>query len=92
MHLGYESITPLEREEADREISIRRYNKILTMVLDGAPLSKILSALVRQIEHEKLGTRASVLLLSDDGLSLQNGAAPNLPDAYNRAIHSVNNI
>ncbi|GIU30314.1 bifunctional diguanylate cyclase/phosphodiesterase [Shewanella colwelliana] len=90
MHLGYESITPLEREEADREISIRRYNKILTMVLDGAPLSNILSALVRQIEYEKLGTRASVLLLSDDGLSLLNGAAPNLPDAYNLAIHGVN--
>ncbi|QYJ88016.1 EAL domain-containing protein [Shewanella mesophila] len=59
------------------------------MLLSGSSLSDILSALVLLIEKEKLGTRASVLVLSDDRRHLLLGAAPNLPQAYNDAIHGV---
>ena len=70
-----------------RESSIERYSTILDMVLQGLPLGEMLHALVLLIEAQKIGTRASVLLLSDDGKRLFSGAAPNLPEEYNNAIN-----
>ncbi|MGZ9898193.1 sensor domain-containing phosphodiesterase [Shewanella gaetbuli] len=69
--------------------SIERYSTILNMVLKGLPLGEILHALVLIIEAQKIGTKASVLLLSDDGKQLLSGAAPNLPNDYNEAINGV---
>ncbi|WP_158508701.1 PAS domain-containing protein [Gemmatirosa kalamazoonensis] len=45
-----------------------------------------LNALVTLMERVAPGMRGSVLLLDDDGVTLRNGAAPNLPEAYCRAI------
>lgn len=89
MQSNYESIVPTIREFSGSSISIERYSKILTMVIAGEPLSSILNALVLLIEKEKLGTRASILLLSEDRQRLLTGAAPNLPDDYNSAIHGI---
>ncbi|ABV36998.1 conserved hypothetical protein [Shewanella sediminis HAW-EB3] len=89
MSLSYESIIPVIPSLTDSNVSIKRYGAILTMLLDGSPLEEILIALVLHIEEEKLGTKGSVLLLSDDGKRLLNGAAPNLPDDYNQAIHGI---
>jgi diguanylate cyclase (GGDEF)-like protein len=72
-----------------RESSIERYSTILDMVLQGLPLGEMLHALVLLIEAQKIGTRASVLLLSDDGKRLFSGAAPNLPEEYNNAINGI---
>lgn len=72
-----------------RESSIERYSAILDMVLKGLPLGEMLHALILLIEAQKIGTRASVLLLSDDGKRLLFGAAPNLPEEYNNAINGV---
>ncbi|AZG73549.1 GGDEF domain-containing protein [Shewanella livingstonensis] len=72
-----------------RESSIERYSTILDMVLQGLPLGEMLHALVLLIEAQKIGTRASVLLLSDDGKRLLSGAAPNLPEEYNNAINGI---
>ena len=69
--------------------SIERYSTILNMVLEGVSLGEILHSLVLLIEAQKIGTRASVLLLSDDGKRLLSGAAPNLPCEYNDAINGV---
>lgn len=74
---------------AGYNVSVKHYGAILALLLDGSPLSEILSALVSIIEAEKLGTLGSVLLLSDDGKRLLNGAAPRLPDEYNKAIHGI---
>lgn len=76
-------------ECSDVEISIKRYNKILNMLLAGAPLSDILAALVRLIEQQQPGTRSSVLLLSSDGQHLQFCIAPSLPARYNHAIEGL---
>ncbi|WP_076411283.1 EAL domain-containing protein [Shewanella sp. UCD-KL12] len=73
----------------DYHVSVKHYGAILALLLDGSPLSEILSSLVSLIEAEKLGTMGSVLLLSDDGKRLLNGAAPRLPDDYNKAIHGI---
>ncbi|WP_285165069.1 sensor domain-containing phosphodiesterase [Shewanella goraebulensis] len=72
-----------------RSSSIERYSTILSMVLAGSPLREILHSLVLSIEAQKIGTKASVLLISNDKKRLLNGAAPSLPEEYNQAIHGV---
>ncbi|MCW3173958.1 sensor domain-containing phosphodiesterase [Shewanella subflava] len=73
----------------EHKSSLERYSAILNMVLEGLPLGEMLHSLVLLIEAQKIGTRASVLLLSDDGTRLLSGAAPNLPSDYNEAINGV---
>jgi GAF domain-containing protein len=66
---------PDRRLEALHEVEAR----VLAAVQAGAPLAEALSALI-------LG---SVLLVSEDGKHLVEGAAPSLPSAYNAAINGV---
>ena len=66
-----------------------RYSQILTMLLAGSPLREILHSLVLSIEAQKIGTRASVLLMSNDKKRLLTGAAPSLPEQYNQAINGI---
>lgn len=56
------------------------------MIAANAPLSEILSTLVRMIEVQSPGMLCSVLLLSPDGNHIQHGAAPSLPAEYVKAI------
>jgi len=63
---------------------------ILEEIADSAvPLSDVLDAIVRVIQRTRSGVMASVLVISPDGAHLLDGAAPDLPDAYNRAIDGV---
>ncbi len=62
---------------------------ILEMIATNAPLSDILERLTRLIESQLVGVRSSVLLLDEDGVHLRHGAAPNLPEAYVKAIDGV---
>ena len=58
--------------------------------MHGAPLGDVLEVLTRTIEtHLADGVIASVLTLDRDGIHLRYGAAPNLPEPYNRAIDGV---
>ncbi len=59
---------------------------ILEMIATNAPLPGILECLTRLIESQLVGVRSSVLLLDEDGVHLRHGAAPNLPEAYVKAI------
>ncbi|MEC4724190.1 EAL domain-containing protein [Shewanella sp. D64] len=86
MKLSYDAMMS---DLTNSSISVKRYGAILTMLLDASPLNDILASLVLLIEEEKLGTTGSILLLSDDGKRLLTGAAPNLPDSYNQAIHGI---
>jgi GAF domain-containing protein len=62
----------------------------LELVARGAPLAEVLDLLARQIEEQSVsGARASVLLVDEDGHHLVHGAAPSLPDEYNKAIDGV---
>src|SRR2546423_3881323 len=56
------------------------------MIATKAPLSDILTTLVRMIEAQSPGMLCSVLLLSPNGNHIQHGAAPSLPDAFVQAI------
>jgi PAS domain S-box-containing protein len=60
--------------------------RVLEMVASGEPLERALTALVLGVEEQAPTAIASVLLLSDDGRHIRHGAAPHLPEAYNRAL------
>lgn len=69
---------------------IEGQRRALELAAHGAPLSEVLSVVVRTIEtltsEEVLG---SILILDDSGTRLLHGAAPSLPKAYNDAIHGI---
>jgi PAS domain S-box-containing protein len=64
-------------------------NRILEMIARDAPLEKILEHLVRVVEAQFAGLICSVLLLDEDGQHARHGAAPNLPEPYNKAIDGL---
>src|SRR5436190_1150312 len=59
-------------------------------IVGNAPLPQILERLTRTVEEYSGKTMlASILLMDVDGKHLRHGAAPGLPDDYNRAIDGV---
>ena len=60
--------------------------KILELVASGAQLSDILTRIVLLMEAQADGMVCSILLLNPDGKHVQHGAAPNLPEAYIKAV------
>lgn len=46
-----------------------------------------LDTLVRVVERQSGAFQATILILSDDGQHLLDGAGPSMPDDYRRAIH-----
>jgi two-component sensor histidine kinase len=81
-----------EREaEGERQLKlIVAENAVLASIAQNASLSGILESLTRSVEEYSRGTMlASVLLMDADGKHLRHGAAPGLPDDYNRAIDGV---
>lgn len=63
--------------------------QVLEMIAMNAPLEDILVSLVRLVESQLDRISASVLLLDEGGKHLRHGAAPNLPEAYVKAIDGV---
>ena len=61
----------------------------LKMMLIGASLNEVLTSISRLIEAHSVGMSCSIFLLDEDGLHLQYGAAPNLPEAYRVATDGV---
>ena len=81
-----------------RDISERKYDeallngqkRILEMIIQGEPLRDVLTTLCRTIEELAHGEMlASILLLDAEGVHLRHGAAPSLPDSYNRAVDGI---
>lgn len=62
---------------------------VLERIAGGEPLSQLLSFIALSIEKEHPKMLCSILLASDDGTRLLSGAAPSLPDFYNRATSSI---
>src|SRR5258707_5664858 len=78
-------ITERKRAEALRDGE----SHILEMMARDASLEEILENLVRVVEAQFAGMLCSVLLLDDDGKHARHGAAPSLPEAYNKAIDGL---
>ncbi|PLS74835.1 MAG: hypothetical protein CYG61_10560 [Actinobacteria bacterium] len=62
---------------------------VLEHIARGEPLAVVLDMLARMVESQAPGMLASVLLVDDAGTRLRHGAAPSLPEAYNRAIDGI---
>jgi PAS domain S-box-containing protein len=74
------------RQEADFRAGQQH---VLEMIATGAPFDAVLSHLVQLVERHSNGMLCSVILLDDDGIHLQRGAAPSLPEGYNQAIEGA---
>ena len=61
----------------------------LERLASAASLAEVLKALVLGLEGQAPGALCSVLLLDADGIHLRHGAAPSLPEDYNRLIDGV---
>src|SRR5215475_10320700 len=59
---------------------------VLEMIAADAPLLEVLKNLVLLMEEQAEGLRCSILLLNRDGKHVRHGAAPNLPEAYVKAV------
>ena len=64
-------------------------NRILEMIASGAPLADALHGLMLAVEAQTPGMLCSILLPDRDGVRLRTGAAPSLPETYNRAVDGV---
>ncbi|MGV9420616.1 SpoIIE family protein phosphatase [Streptomyces sp. NPDC003674] len=62
---------------------------LLEQIARQAPLSDVLDGMCRSIEELSPEVIVSVLLADEDGRHLRHGAAPSLPDFYNRAIDGI---
>lgn len=82
---GFSSNLPVGRAD-ESAVLVQGQNRVLRLILSGAPLPEILGALVRMIEAQSPEMVASILLLDADGLHLRHGTAPSLPESYRRAI------
>ncbi|HBA87003.1 MAG TPA: histidine kinase [Geobacter sp.] len=80
-----------------RDISIRKKVerrektrlKILEQMATGSRLEDLLVYIVRFVEQESPGALCSALLANEEGTRLMHGAAPSLPEAYNRAVNGL---
>ena len=83
----------LARDISERkrdEALLEGQKRILERIIQGDPLADVLTFLCRTIEEIAQGEMlASVLLLDADGVHLRHGAAPGLPEAYNKAIDGL---
>jgi PAS domain S-box-containing protein len=61
-------------------------NRILELIAGEAPLPDVLELICLTIERQTDGGFCSILLADPDGTSLRHGAAPSLPDDFNRTV------
>ncbi|MDB4837421.1 diguanylate cyclase [Marinomonas sp.] len=71
------------------EERLRARSNMLEMVAKSSALKDILNTIVKQIQQESPQSICSILLFDKEKGSLQLGAAPDLPSAYNNAIDGV---
>ncbi len=62
---------------------------ILELVTGGAPLPRVLEAIVELIEEQTPGAVCSILLYDEESRTVRHGAAPNLPPAYSQQIDGL---
>jgi signal transduction histidine kinase len=80
---------PGEPRGGQAEKILATHGRVLQLIATGKPFEKVLEALVDAVEAHCEGAIGSVLLMDNDGEHLRHGAAPRLPDAYNRAVDGL---
>lgn len=74
-------------ERKRTEEALRFQNRVLELLSQEASLSQMLTTLCQSIEAQCEGALCSVLLL--EGERLRHGAAPSLPEEYNRYVDGL---
>lgn len=75
------------RKQAEKFEQFR--SRVLELLAGDQPLPVILEVIVRGVEQLDPAMLCTILLLDKDGKRLKTGAAPSLPDFYNKAIESI---
>jgi PAS domain S-box-containing protein len=84
-----------ERRKAEEalkrnQIILQGQNRALELAINGSPMSEVLEVLTHTVEkHSNNKIFASILLVDRDGKRLIHGAAPNLPEKFNKAIDGI---
>src|SRR6266404_4696623 len=78
-------ITEVKKEE----FFLFDQSRVLEMIAANASLSEVLTSLVLLMEGQADELRCSILLLGHDGKHVRHGAAPNLPEAYVKAVNGA---
>lgn len=81
----FRDITKRKRDEMRERTRL----KILEEMARDTALSALLELIVHFVEQETPGALCSVLLADETGTRLRHGAAPSLPDEYNRAVDGL---
>jgi PAS domain S-box-containing protein len=76
-----------ERRRA--EALLEGQKDLLEMIAVGTRLEQVLDGLARFVEARSEGMLCSILLAEDGGRRLRRGAAPSLPEAYNRLVDGL---
>ena len=64
--------------------------RVLEQIASGVPLPEVLDTLVRGVEAQSCDEMiCSVLVIDEAGERLRHGAAPSLPEGYNRIVDGV---
>jgi PAS domain S-box-containing protein len=82
----YQAIIRDISHQKRREALLAGENRVLEMVAKGDSLADILDTLCLLVEGQSSGVLASILLVDPNGKQLRHGGAPNLPEAYTKAI------
>jgi two-component system cell cycle sensor histidine kinase PleC len=87
---GLGRVQALELRDPDKlHLLLAGQSRIVEMIAEGVALQRVLEVLTRTVEQQVEHMRCSILLLSPDGAHLRHGAAPSLPEAYNRAVDGL---
>ncbi len=76
-------------ESKEEEFFRAGQSRVLELIAADAPLSEILTNLVLLMQGQAEGLRCSILLLSRDGIHVEHGAAPDLPEVYVKAVNGA---
>lgn len=93
----FENGVPVATRSVLRNVTARKRQEsfdaaeavVLKSLGEGAGLSHVLTVLLRAIEATGQGLFGSILLFNDATQQLRHGAAPSLPDEYNRAVDGI---
>jgi PAS domain S-box-containing protein len=86
-YVGGMAVDITERKRAEALLAGEK--SLLESIASGTPLAAVLEAVTRTVETLSSGMLCSILLLDADGVHVRHGAAPSLPDDYNRAIDGM---
>lgn len=76
-------------DQKRRDILAAAERQVLELVSTGTSLPEVLRQICLTVEAHAQPVLCSILLTTPDGAALTLGAAPHLPDAYNRAIEGL---